>query len=293
MRNKRYAELLIRLVEHARYEVLPTPSAEETVLDARAAGPRDHRDRLAEQGPRGHPRPRGAAGRARLRRRAAPGRPHGARARRAGRDLRPADRQGHHPGLRARRGRRAGRRLPRRADACWRTWPTSGRPFAHVGITGYPESHPTITDDLTVQSMWDKRRYATHVVSNLTFDPAVDPGLGAADARPRGSRCRCCSACPARSSGPSCSRWRRRSASASPPGSWSSTRGRSRGWPPPAASPASGSWSSARPALAAPDAVVEGLHVFTFNQIAETEAWREDLLRAAAGLRAAGRERRR
>src|SRR5688500_20123340 len=47
-----------------------------------------------------------------------------------------------------------------------------GSPFPHVGITGYPESHPTITDDLTVQSMWDKRRYATHVVSNLTFDPA-------------------------------------------------------------------------------------------------------------------------
>ena len=46
-----------------------------------------------------------------------------------------------------------------------------GRPFAHVGITGYPESHPTISDDLTIQSMWDKRRYATHVVSNLTFDP--------------------------------------------------------------------------------------------------------------------------
>ena len=46
-----------------------------------------------------------------------------------------------------------------------------GRPFAHVGITGYPESHPTIHDDLTVQAMWDKRRYMTHIVSNLTFDP--------------------------------------------------------------------------------------------------------------------------
>src|SRR3954449_202731 len=46
-----------------------------------------------------------------------------------------------------------------------------GRPFPEVGITGYPESHPTISDDLTVQSMWDKRRHATHVVSNLNFDP--------------------------------------------------------------------------------------------------------------------------
>ncbi len=43
-------------------------------------------------------------------------------------------------------------------------------PFTHVGITGYPESHPSIDDDVTVQSMWDKRRYATHIVSNMTFD---------------------------------------------------------------------------------------------------------------------------
>ena len=48
-----------------------------------------------------------------------------------------------------------------------------GHPFEQVGITGYPESHPTIHDDLTVQAMWDKRRYATHIVSNLTFDPAA------------------------------------------------------------------------------------------------------------------------
>jgi methylenetetrahydrofolate reductase (NADPH) len=27
-----------------------------------------------------------------------------------------------------------------------------------------------------------------------------------------------------------------------------------------------------------PDAGIEGLHIFTFNQIAETEAWRQDLL---------------
>ncbi len=32
------------------------------------------------------------------------------------------------------------------------------------------------------------------------------------------------------------------------------------------------------PTLGEPTALVEGLHVFTFNQIAETEAWRQDLL---------------
>ncbi len=45
-----------------------------------------------------------------------------------------------------------------------------GHPFTHVGITGYPESHPTIDDDVTIQAMWDKRHHATHLVSNMTFD---------------------------------------------------------------------------------------------------------------------------
>ena len=50
---------------------------------------------------------------------------------------------------------------------------TMGQPFAQVGITGYPESHPKISDDVTVQAMWDKRRHATYIVSNVCFDPAV------------------------------------------------------------------------------------------------------------------------
>jgi methylenetetrahydrofolate reductase (NADPH) len=47
-----------------------------------------------------------------------------------------------------------------------------GRPFARIGITGYPESHPKIDDDVTIQAMWDKRRYATYIVSNVCFDGA-------------------------------------------------------------------------------------------------------------------------
>lgn len=39
-----------------------------------------------------------------------------------------------------------------------------------IGITGYPESHPFIEDDVTIQAMWDKRQYATHIVSQMCFD---------------------------------------------------------------------------------------------------------------------------
>ena len=47
-----------------------------------------------------------------------------------------------------------------------------GRPFGRVGITGYPESHPKIHDDVIIQAMWDKRRHADYIVSNVCFDPA-------------------------------------------------------------------------------------------------------------------------
>jgi methylenetetrahydrofolate reductase (NADPH) len=50
-------------------------------------------------------------------------------------------------------------------------WPGPGHGPERVGIAGYPESHPFIEDDITIQSMWDKRRYATYIVSQVCFDP--------------------------------------------------------------------------------------------------------------------------
>jgi methylenetetrahydrofolate reductase (NADPH) len=38
-----------------------------------------------------------------------------------------------------------------------------------VGIAGYPEPHPKLTADVTVQAMWDKRIYATYIVSQMCF----------------------------------------------------------------------------------------------------------------------------
>jgi methylenetetrahydrofolate reductase (NADPH) len=48
-----------------------------------------------------------------------------------------------------------------------------GRPFPEVGITGYPESHPFIDDDTTISAMFEKARHATYVTSQVCFDPAV------------------------------------------------------------------------------------------------------------------------
>jgi methylenetetrahydrofolate reductase (NADPH) len=42
-----------------------------------------------------------------------------------------------------------------------------------VGISGYPESHPFISDETTIQVMFDKKPFATYIVSQLCLDAAV------------------------------------------------------------------------------------------------------------------------
>jgi methylenetetrahydrofolate reductase (NADPH) len=46
-----------------------------------------------------------------------------------------------------------------------------GHPFDEVGITGYPEGHPVITDAALRQAMLDKQPFATHIVTQMCFDP--------------------------------------------------------------------------------------------------------------------------
>jgi methylenetetrahydrofolate reductase (NADPH) len=152
-----------------------------------------------------------------------------------------------------------------------------GRPFAHVGITGYPESHPSINDDLTVQAMWDKRQHATHIVSNLTFDPSVVRDW-LHRLRARGVTMPLLLGIP----GPV--ERTKLLGMATKIGVGESTKflAKNKGLFARLAAPGGFTGESflekCAPALAESGALVEGLHVFTFNQIAETEAWRTHLL---------------
>ncbi|WP_211262301.1 methylenetetrahydrofolate reductase [Nitriliruptor alkaliphilus] len=51
-----------------------------------------------------------------------------------------------------------------------------GHELREIGITGYPESHAFIPDDDTIRAMSDKAPYATHIVSQICYDPAVIVG---------------------------------------------------------------------------------------------------------------------
>jgi methylenetetrahydrofolate reductase (NADPH) len=48
-----------------------------------------------------------------------------------------------------------------------------GHGIDEVGISGYPESHPFISDETTIQVMFDKEPFATYIVSQLCLDAAV------------------------------------------------------------------------------------------------------------------------
>lgn len=152
-----------------------------------------------------------------------------------------------------------------------------GSPFARIGITGYPESHPLIDDDVTVQAMWDKREHATYLVSNLCFDPRVlGEWIGRVRRREVGLPVYVGVAGPVQRA--------KLLAMATKIGVGESTRFLTKhpSWFLRFAAPGGYSpdrlLARAEGALTAPSAGVAGLHLFTFNQIAETEKWRRRLL---------------
>jgi methylenetetrahydrofolate reductase (NADPH) len=152
-----------------------------------------------------------------------------------------------------------------------------GSPFADVGITGYPETHPLINDDVAIQSMWDKRRHATNIVSNLVFDAAaMDSWL--LRLRGRGIEL------PVWLGMPGPAERAKLLSMATKIGVGDSTRFLLKHRSAMLRLAAPGGFSGERfleqcaPALARPGAGVAGLHVFTFNQVAETEKWRQSFL---------------
>jgi methylenetetrahydrofolate reductase (NADPH) len=148
-----------------------------------------------------------------------------------------------------------------------------GRPFARIGITGYPESHPKIHDDVTVQAMWDKRRHASYIVSNVCFDAArlgrwiqrirargvtLPLYVGLAGPADRARLLRMAAVAGASESARFITRHPGWILRLGLPGGYSPDRLLDR----------------AAAVITAPDAGVAGLHLFTFNQLRQAEKWR-------------------
>jgi len=149
-----------------------------------------------------------------------------------------------------------------------------GHPFEQIGITGYPESHPLIDDWTTIASMFEKARYATYIASQICFDSRVTvewvnnvwargtrlPVLvGIPGIVPRAKLMRVSgkigigeSLRYLRKHNDFVTRFLR-------PGGFSPDR----------------LIKGLQPALGGPEEKVGGFHIFTFNELAETEAWRQ------------------
>jgi methylenetetrahydrofolate reductase (NADPH) len=154
-------------------------------------------------------------------------------------------------------------------------------PFDEIGIAGYPESHPFISDEATIQAMFDKEPFATYVVSQLCLDADVIANW-IARVRDRGVTL------PIYVGIPGVVPRRKLLRIATKIGVGESTRfvrkyggvlGRLllRGSVGPA---------YLVDALAPHADAIAGLHVYTFNELADTERWRQETL-ARAGRAAA------
>jgi methylenetetrahydrofolate reductase (NADPH) len=160
-----------------------------------------------------------------------------------------------------------------------------GHSFEQVGITGYPESHAFISDQTTIQAMFDKVPFATYIVSQITFDAEVI-GEWIRRVRDRGVTLPIYIGLP----GPvdpvrllalsrrvglgESARFLRRH------GSWVGRLLRPRGYRPEEL------LQRLAPELARQENAVAGLHLFTFNEVVQTEGWRLrqlERLMAAAG----------
>jgi methylenetetrahydrofolate reductase (NADPH) len=148
--------------------------------------------------------------------------------------------------------------------------------FDEIGITGYPESHPLISDDQTIQAMFDKAPMATCIVSQMCFDAATI-ATWVARVRARGTHLPIWIGVPGRVDRAKLIRISMRIGLAQSARfarthrAWLS-RLLGRQFRP------DGLLEQLAPSFADADANLAGIHVFTFNDVARTERWRRDSL---------------
>ena len=153
----------------------------------------------------------------------------------------------------------------------------AGHQLEEIGITGYPESHAFISDEATIQAMFDKAPLATYIVSQICFSPDVI-GTWIRRVRDRGVELPIHVGLPGPVAAAKLLRFSGRI------GLGESARFLRR----------HGNWvgrlllphayrperllERLAPNLARPDNRIAGLHLFTFNELDRTDRWRRETL---------------
>jgi methylenetetrahydrofolate reductase (NADPH) len=146
--------------------------------------------------------------------------------------------------------------------------------FEEIDIAGYPESHPFISDDATIEAMYEKEPHATHLVSQVCFD-AETIGRWVQRVRRRGVSLPVYVGIPGVVDPLRLLRISRRI------GVGESARflGKHANWIARLLLPRTyrpdGLLDGLATYVAVADNRIEGLHVYTFNEVAKTEGWRQ------------------
>lgn len=152
-----------------------------------------------------------------------------------------------------------------------------GHPFEEVGIGGYPESHPIISDETTIQAMYEKAPYATYIVSQICFDAGVISSwarwvkrrgvglpiyVGVPGQVSRQKLMRISATIGLGESARFLRKHRSRVLRMLLPGGYNPDR----------------LISALEPTLTDPESNVAGFHIYTFNELRQTEEWRRESL---------------
>jgi methylenetetrahydrofolate reductase (NADPH) len=153
----------------------------------------------------------------------------------------------------------------------------TGHGLEAIGITGYPESHAFISDETTIQAMFEKAPLATYIVSQICFSPDVI-GSWIRRVRDRGVDLPIYIGLP----GPIAAGKLLRFSSRIGLGESARFLGRHGTWVGrlllPSAYRPERLLARLSPHLADPSNRVAGLHLFTFNEIARAERWRHETI---------------
>jgi methylenetetrahydrofolate reductase (NADH) len=152
-----------------------------------------------------------------------------------------------------------------------------GHELEEIGITGYPEGHPFLKDETLRQAMYEKRPYATYIVSQICFDPQTTSGW-IRSVRERGVELPIYIGIP----GAASKRKLMQISSSIGVGGSADFLKKHGNWFVRLLLP--GGYSpddlveELGPYLGDPDRGVYGFHIYTFNEVEKTEAWRQEML---------------
>ncbi len=157
------------------------------------------------------------------------------------------------------------------------TMATMGHPFESIGVAGYPEGHAFIPDDVLAGALAAKQLHATHVITQLGFDPGAVAAwvhraraagitlpvhVGTAGVAPLLKLARIATRIGIGDSIRFVTRQHGLLGALARPGGYAPDE----------------FLAGLATTLLDPGARVEALHVYTFNQVASFEAWRREML---------------